>query len=173
MLRSITLILLMLGLAVVVTHTRGARVVPKNLALSTFPDHIGEWWVVDKTLFDAPVLKVLRASDYLMRSYAETLMKDITSTSYTGQLRQFGDQITFQREPVARIHRYQKNLRLQTDTPEIETTTLTVDEGFYWNYKLDRVDVKRSATRTNCRTSSSPRVVARSATRRRNRSSPR
>jgi hypothetical protein len=80
---------------------------------------------------------------FLMRSYAETLMKDITTTAYTGQLRQFGDQITFQREPVARIHRYQKNIRLQTDTPEIDTTTLTVDEGFYWNYKLDRVDVKQ------------------------------
>ncbi len=77
MLRSITLILLMLGLAVVVTHTRGARVVPKNLALSTFPDHIGEWRVVDKTLFDAPVLKVLRASDYLMRSYADPQGREI------------------------------------------------------------------------------------------------
>lgn len=80
---------------------------------------------------------------FLIRSYAATILKDITTTSYTGQLEQFGDSITFQREPVAQVHRYQKNIRLQTNTPEVESTTLTVDEGFYWNYKLDRVDMKQ------------------------------
>ena len=69
--RNNILILLLLGLAVVASHARKTRVVPQNVALSTFPDHIGQWRVMEKTLFDEPVLKVLRASDYLMRSYAD------------------------------------------------------------------------------------------------------
>ena len=69
--RNIILILVLLGLAVVASHARKTRVVPQNVALATFPDNIGQWRVVEKTLFDEPVLKVLRASDYLMRSYAD------------------------------------------------------------------------------------------------------
>jgi hypothetical protein len=97
----------------------------------------------------------------LQRSYAETILKDITSTSYTGQLKNFGDQITFKREPIMNVHRYQKNIKLLTDTPEVETTTLVVDEGFYWNYKMDDVDLfeiqsvnafKQSLTNSGMRT---------------------
>lgn len=80
---------------------------------------------------------------FLMRAYEATILKDIATTKYNGQLESYGDSITFMREPSTVIHRYQKNIRLKTDTPEVESTTMVVDEGFYWNYKLDRVDQKQ------------------------------
>lgn len=75
--RNIFLFLAVLCLAAVASHTGGTGTVPRALPLVNFPERIGEWQVLNKTLFDAPVLKVLRASDYLMRAYINPQGKQI------------------------------------------------------------------------------------------------
>lgn len=80
---------------------------------------------------------------FLERAWASNKLANYTSDEYTGSLKEMGDEVIFRREPVVNIHRYQKNIKLKADTPEVSTTKLCVDEGFYWNVKLDRVDIKQ------------------------------
>lgn len=80
---------------------------------------------------------------FLERAWASNKLANYTSDEYTGSLKEMGDEVIFRREPVVNIHRYQKNIKLKADTPEISTSKLCVDEGFYWNVKLDRVDIKQ------------------------------
>jgi len=80
---------------------------------------------------------------FLDRAWAANKLAEYTSDEYTGSLKEMGDEVIFRRDPVVNIHRYQKNIKLKADTPEIQTLKMCVDEGFYWNVKLDRVDIKQ------------------------------
>ncbi len=70
MARHISLALL-LCLAVFVSYGRGLPVVPEAKKLALFPGRLGGWVMKGEVIFDAPVLRVLRPSDYLMRVYAD------------------------------------------------------------------------------------------------------
>lgn len=80
---------------------------------------------------------------FLQRAWANNKLAEYTSDEYTGSLKEMGDEVIFRREPVVNIHRYQKNIKLKADTPEVSSLKMVVDEGFYWNVKLDRVDIKQ------------------------------
>lgn len=75
--RNAFLLLLILCLAVAVSYTGGTSTVPQKLLLANFPERIGTWHVLSSTIFDEPILKVLRASDYLMRTYINSEGKQI------------------------------------------------------------------------------------------------
>ena len=64
------LVILLLLAAVFLVYNPREMLTPKAQALQSFPSQIGEWRTVSNTLFSAPVLKVLRPTDYLMRAYA-------------------------------------------------------------------------------------------------------
>lgn len=81
---------------------------------------------------------------WLARSYAETNLTKFTTTEYNGSLSSYGDEIWFKRPAQINVHRYtHKNMKLKTDTVEVETLKMTVDEGYYWQTKIDDVDVKQ------------------------------
>ena len=63
------LVILMLSAAVYMTYNPRELLAPEGQALQEFPAQVGEWRSVSNTLFDAPVLNVLRPTDYLMRVY--------------------------------------------------------------------------------------------------------
>lgn len=63
------ILLLLLGAAIVIVYMPRDLVTPKIETLRSFPSHIGQWAAVRDTMFDEPVLRVLRPTDYLMRTY--------------------------------------------------------------------------------------------------------
>ena len=63
------LVILLLSTAVYMTYNPRELLEPEGQALQNFPSQVGEWRSVSNTLFDAPVLNVLRPTDYLMRVY--------------------------------------------------------------------------------------------------------
>ncbi|MDL2274575.1 EpsI family protein [Desulfosarcina sp. OttesenSCG-928-G10] len=63
------LIVLLLSVAAYMTHTPRTLLEPEARDLSTFPRQIGQWASVSDVIFNEPTLKVLRPTDYLMRTY--------------------------------------------------------------------------------------------------------
>lgn len=63
------IVMLLLCASAYMVYTPRELVEPETRGLQSFPEVVGEWKSVSNTLFDAPVLKVLRPSDYLMRTY--------------------------------------------------------------------------------------------------------
>ncbi len=70
--RNFLIVALMLCLATAITHLRRDLVVPEAGDLQTFPTAIGQWTMTNTTVFNSATLKVLGASDYLMRSYRDS-----------------------------------------------------------------------------------------------------
>ncbi|WP_044977972.1 hypothetical protein [Taylorella asinigenitalis] len=79
----------------------------------------------------------------LMRAYCSFVTGDITTVKYTGKLKNCGDQIKFPVQPRVQINDYHKNATLVPQEPEITHKTLVVDQGKYFNIKIDDVDAKQ------------------------------
>jgi hypothetical protein len=71
-------VILLLGAAAYIVYTPRDLIEPGIPALSSFPKHVGQWIAVHDTMFDEPTLKVLRPTDYLMRTYRNSPGKQIT-----------------------------------------------------------------------------------------------
>ena len=62
-------IYILLGLTAFYVYSRTESVVPVHTPLKQFPQQIGEWSMIGQARFDERVLKVLKPSDYLSRTY--------------------------------------------------------------------------------------------------------
>ncbi len=68
--RSAYIVLItLLGLAIFIACQPRELIAPEARKLENFPSNLGSWRMSGNSIFDAPTLKVLRPSDYLMRSY--------------------------------------------------------------------------------------------------------
>ncbi len=64
-------VLVLLAAAAAATNLHRDLVLPRTRGLRNFPASVGHWNMVSSTTFSAPLLRVLRPSDYTMRSYAD------------------------------------------------------------------------------------------------------
>lgn len=64
------LLTVMLLLAVFIAHNKPVVIEPEHKSLSGFPRVMGQWRTTGDTMFDVPTMKVLRPTDYLMRTYS-------------------------------------------------------------------------------------------------------
>ena len=62
-------IFILLGLAAFYVYSRSEAVVPVHKPLNQFPQQVGKWNMIGQARFDERVLKVLKPSDYLSRTY--------------------------------------------------------------------------------------------------------
>lgn len=63
------LIILLLGSAAYLTYSPRQIEEPEVQPLKTFPKQIGQWTTASDIIFNEPTLKVLKPTDYLMRTY--------------------------------------------------------------------------------------------------------
>lgn len=81
---------------------------------------------------------------FVKRLYAESISGQITDQSVVpSQLRTSGDLAIMRRAPRGELHKYNKNQALEVSRFNSETFTFKVDKAWYWNLKLDQIDVKQ------------------------------
>lgn len=86
----------------------------------------------------------LFAKEMIHRTYHNTVTGVITSHSVVpSEIRDVGDQITFRKDPVGEIFKYQKNQPLEFSELNTETVTMVINRAYYWNLKLDEIDLKQ------------------------------
>ncbi len=71
------LVLHLLCASAYMTYNQRELKTPEARSLQSFPLQVGKWRAVSNTLFDAPVLRVLRPTDYLMRVYVNQTGDDL------------------------------------------------------------------------------------------------
>lgn len=82
------------------------------------------------------------AKQFVMRLYAESIHGMITDQSVVPtELRTSGDLAIMRRAPRGQLFRYYKNQDLDVSSFNSETFSFKVDKAWYWNLKLDEVDV--------------------------------
>ncbi len=69
--RKYIAVLILLCVAAAAANLHKDLFLPPTKGLQSFPVEVGTWRMAVNTVFSAPVLKVLRPSDYVMRSYAD------------------------------------------------------------------------------------------------------
>ena len=93
------------------------------------------------TVFNG-LLSPVFAKSFVNRLYAESIHGRITDQSVVpAELRKSGDLAIMRRAPRGQMFRYFKNQDLDHSTFNSETFQFRVDKAWYWNLKLDEVDV--------------------------------
>ncbi|MCK5826537.1 MAG: EpsI family protein [Desulfuromusa sp.] len=62
-------IIVLLGFTAFYVYSRAEAVVPVHTPFNQFPQQVGEWSMIGEARFDERVLKVLKPTDYLSRTY--------------------------------------------------------------------------------------------------------
>lgn len=81
---------------------------------------------------------------FIERLYANTISGLITDTGVVpSELRSSGDLAIIPRAPRGNIRKLTKNQELEHDRFNSDTVTFKVDKAWYWNLKIDKIDVKQ------------------------------
>ena len=86
------------------------------------------------------VPNVIWSGKLLVKFYQATVLAAISNTDYEGEISEMGDKVTIRTTPTIIIRDYVKGQQLETENPEVETTDLDIDQGKYWNFKVEDVD---------------------------------
>ena len=76
----------------------------------------------------------------LVKFYQATVLAAISNTDYEGEISEMGDEVIVRTTPTITIRDYVKGQQLETEDPEVETVNLKIDQGKYWNFKVEDVD---------------------------------
>ncbi len=72
------LTMFIMGAAAYLVHTPHQLITPAIPKLATIPKHMGTWFSVRDTTFDEATIRVLRPTDYMMRTYTNSKMPPVT-----------------------------------------------------------------------------------------------
>ena len=86
------------------------------------------------------VPNVVWSGKLLVKFYEATVLAAISNTDYEGEISQMGDKVTIRTTPTITIRDYTKGQQLETENPEPDTIDLDIDQGKYWNFKVEDVD---------------------------------
>lgn len=76
----------------------------------------------------------------LVKFYEATVLAAISNTDYEGEISDMGDKVIIRTTPTITIRDYVKGQKLEDENPEVETVDLDIDQGKYWNFKVEDVD---------------------------------
>ena len=88
-------------------------------------------------------IPILFAGKTLEKFYASTMLSNIASTDYVGEVSQKGDKVIIRTVPTVTIKDYVKNQKLDLEQPESPSVEFTVDYAKYYNFALDDIDIKQ------------------------------
>lgn len=80
------------------------------------------------------------ALELLEKFYLTTVFGDIANTKYEGQIKKYGDKVIIRTRPDVQIGDYQKNMKLNYQTPESPTVELLIDKAKYYALSIDDID---------------------------------
>ena len=82
-----------------------------------------------------------------MQTYRRMTVSQWTSPRPFQGVTELGAQIRIGIEPKVEVYEYQRNQTLDVDQPDIEFRTITLNRGFYYNVKVDKVDRNKAEIR--------------------------
>ncbi len=98
---------------------------------SGYPDYSGGTSNYIVPVFSSKVLK---------KFYSATVLNEICSTEYLGEIKSQGDTVTITTDPDVTIRNYSKGMDLVIETLESPSFDLVVKYAKYFNFMLDDVD---------------------------------
>jgi hypothetical protein len=75
----------------------------------------------------------------LERFYDATVLTQISTTDYEGEIKNFGDTVIINKIPDITISNYRMGDNLNVQRPAADTVSLLIDQGKYWNFIMDDV----------------------------------
>jgi len=89
-------------------------------------------------------IPVLFSGKLLERFYAKSVIANISTTDYVGELKNVGDTVTIRTLPDVTIKTYEKGKALEIEYPESPAIEFTVKKAKYFNFAMDDIDIKQS-----------------------------
>lgn len=83
------------------------------------------------------------SAKFLKKFYESTVLNEITTTEYLGEIKGKGDKVIVRTEPDVTIRDYVKGQDLILENPESPSIVLTIDYAKYFNFSMDDVDIKQ------------------------------
>lgn len=80
----------------------------------------------------------------LVKFYEASVIPAIANTEYEGEIQDHGDQVEIRTTPDIAINNYTKGLALTYEQPAPTKQSLYIDQGKYWAFVADDVDVKQA-----------------------------
>lgn len=76
----------------------------------------------------------------LEKFYEYTVFNEIANTDYEGEISAYGDTVHIRLRPDFKTRRYHKGQALEVEVPEQGMVDLLIDQGWYWNFLVEKVD---------------------------------
>ena len=86
----------------------------------------------------------LWANKLLVKYYDSTVLSVITNTQYEGMISKHGDTVHIRQRPDMIIRDYVKGQTLVNEQPEAASVDLLIDQGKYWSFVTEDIDVKQT-----------------------------
>ena len=96
--------------------------------------------------YSGSLIPPLFSQDLIERFYSESIFGSITTTEYTGELKQKGDQITFFRKPKVEVRKATKDGTIKHDTIDTCPITMTIDNALEFSIKMSQMDTMLMTT---------------------------
>jgi len=80
----------------------------------------------------------------LVKFYEASVIPAISNTDYEGEISDYGDKVEIRTTPDITINNYTKGLALTYEQPTPTKISLNIDQGKYWAFVADDVDVKQA-----------------------------
>ena len=89
------------------------------------------------------------SSKLVEKFYAACVYTEIANTDYEGEIKAHGDEVIIRTVASLTIQDYVKGQDLTYEEPESPNTSLKIDQGHYFGFKLKSIDKYQSDIRAN------------------------
>lgn len=95
--------------------------------------------VPDYTRSGAQFIPEIWSGKILVKFYDATCLSEISNTDYEGEIKKFGDTVLIRTVAPITIRKYVVGQALTRERPTSIPTSLSIDQGYYWDVELDDV----------------------------------
>lgn len=89
-------------------------------------------------------IPILFAGKTLEKFYADTVITNISTTDYVGEVRNVGDRVVIRTIPSITIKDYVKGMTLDLEYPESPSIEFSVNKAKYYNFAMDDIDTHQT-----------------------------
>lgn len=93
----------------------------------------------DYTRSGAQFIPEIWSGKILVKFYDATCLSEISNTDYEGEIKKFGDTVLIRTVAPITIRKYVVGQALTRERPVSVPTSLSIDQGYYWDVELDDV----------------------------------
>lgn len=89
-------------------------------------------------------IPVIFSGKLLHKFYDKTVLAQIATTDYVGELKNVGDRVVIRTLPSITIKDYRRGATLELEYPESPAIEFVVTKAKYFNFAIDDIDIKQS-----------------------------